>query len=275
MKARKEQPPGSRFCYQLDKPRLADYPTRSTETLKPLQPTLELIGEYQRRLWANRRHSVLLLVHGIDASGKDSLIRTLATHMDPAGFHAWSFGRPLGEEARHDFLWRVVPKLPAHGEVSAFNRSYHEATIAERVWPVHEPERYDWQARYDAIRAFEKHLLSEGTSLIKLWLNLSDSEHKKRLIKRLDKPRKRWKFDKSDIEAWYRRKEYMDFAEQSMAATHTDKAPWHIIPGDNKPAARAIVAELLAEHLQRLAPDYPSERPEVLDQYRKLLNDAD
>jgi polyphosphate kinase 2 (PPK2 family) len=272
MTTKTTHPSGGQFSYQPGMPRLSDYPTGPVDGLEPLESSLKRIGEYQRRLWANGRHSVLLLVHGMDASGKDSLIRTLATYMDPAGFHAWSFSRPQGDEARHDFLWRVVPKLPAQGEVAAFNRSHYEATIAERVWPVHEPGRYNWQARYNALRAFETHLISEGTTVIKVWLNLSAAEHKRRLLKRLDKPHKRWKFDRSDVEGWHRRGEYVDYAEQTIAATHDVDAPWHIIPGDHKPAARAITAQLLAFQLQRLAPDYPSHNPEVLDEYRKLLD---
>lgn len=275
MAAKNWQKAASSFLYHPDKPHLADYTTGARQDLTPLETSLELIGEHQRRLWANNHHSILLLIHGMDASGKDSLIRTLATYMDPAGFHAWSFGRPQGEEARHDFLWRVVPKLPGQGEVSAFNRSYYEATIAERIWPVHGPERYDWPARYEAMRAFERHLSSEGTKVIKIWLNLSDAEHKRRLLKRLDKPHKRWKFDRSDIEGWHRRGEYIAYAEETIAATHNSDAPWHIIPGDNKPTARAIAADLLASRLQSLAPDYPTERKEVLDSYRKLLDAGD
>lgn len=261
------------WFYQPDQPRLSDYASDISDEgeLVPLETSLENIGEYQRRLWANGTKAVLLIVHGLDASGKDSLIRTLATYMDPAGFHAWSFGRPAGAETRHDFLWRVVPLLPAFGEVVAFNRSHHEAVIAERLWPVHELERYDWQVRYGSIRAFERHLVEEGTVIIKCWLKLSVEEHKRRLIKRLDKPRKRWKFDPSDIDAWQKRDDYIRYAEQAIAATHTPEAPWLIIPADRKPVARALLASILAERLRALAPEYPSEDEAVLKAYRSLL----
>jgi polyphosphate kinase 2 (PPK2 family) len=214
---------------------------------------------------------VLLVVHGPDTSGKDSLIRTLTTYVDPAGFHAWSFSRPQGAEARHDFLWRVTPFLPGFGEMVAFNRSHHEAVISERVWPVHEPESYNWENRYRSLRNFENHLVEEGTTVIKVWLNLSEDEHRRRLLKRLDKPRKRWKFDKSDIDGWEKRGEYEKFAEEALAATHTRDAPWLIVPGDNKSQARAIVAAILAERLQGMAPEYPEEDESVLDAYRTLL----
>lgn len=191
--------------------------------------------------------------------------------MDPAGFHAWSFGRPQGEELRHDFLWRIVPFLPALGQLAAFNRSHHEAVMAERIWPCRDPQRYDWQARYGAIRGFEDHLVQEGTTIIKVWLQMSPEEHRQRLLKRLEKPRKRWKFDASDIEAWDQREPYLECVEEALAATHTTAAPWLVVPGDSKPAARAIVAQVLAEQLQALAPDYPREHGDILEQYRRRL----
>lgn len=242
--------------------------------LPPLEQSLELIGEHQRRLWANREQALLLVVHGTDASGKDSLIRTLATYVDPAGFHAWSFSRPNDTEARHDFLWRTVPFLPELGQMVAFNRSYHEAVMAERLWPVREPEHYDWPARYEAIRSFERHLVQEGTTIVKVWLRVSEEEHRERLLARLDKPRKRWKFATSDIDAWRRRDEYHQAASEAMLATHSGYAPWYVVPGNRKPDARAIVAGILAERLQLLAPEYPSHDPEVIEHYRELLSES-
>ena len=256
-----------------DQPALEGYPSlyEGDDKLPALEASLEEIGEYQRRLWANRKQALLVVIHGPDTSGKDSLIRTLATYADPAGFHAWSFGRPNETEAAHDFLWRVTPYLPAYGQMVAFNRSHHEAVIGERVWPVRDADTYHWPARFEAIRNFERHLVSEGTCVVKIWLNLSEDEHKQRLLKRLDKPRKRWKFDRSDIEGWKQRARYQAFAEEALAQTHTEEAPWFIVPGDRKPQARAIVAALLAGVLKQLAPDYPAEHPDVLEDYRQLL----
>lgn len=255
------------------KPGFSDYPTLLEEgaDLPGLEASLEDIGEFQRRLWANREKALLFIVQGPDTSGKDSLIRTLATFTDPAGFHAWSFGRPEGAEKRHDFLWRATPLLPGFGEMVAFNRSHHEAVIAERVWPIHAPESYNWENRYRSIRNFERHLTEEGTTLVKVWLNLSEDEHRRRLLKRLDKPRKRWKFDESDIDGWHKRKHYEAYAEEAITATHTDEAPWLIVPGDSKPQARTIVAGILAQTLKQLAPEYPKERSDVLERYRRLL----
>lgn len=259
--------------YRPDQPELSDYPQQPPEsaTLPDLPGALGDIGEYQHRLWANQERSLLLVFHGLDTSGKDSLIRTLATRMDPAGFHAWSFRRPHGDEIRHDFLWRVTPLLPARGEVAAFNRSHHEATISERVFPVHTASRYNWSARHAALRHFEAHLTQEGTTILKFWLNLSAEEHRRRLIARIDKPHKQWKFDQSDIETWRRRQELQRYAEETIAATHCVTAPWFIIPGDSKPASRAIIAQLVADQLQALAPDYPAADKQVLRKYRGML----
>ncbi|MDX1757773.1 MAG: polyphosphate kinase [Marinobacter sp.] len=259
------------------RPELAAYPSRLDSSLgeAELADRLVQIGEYQRRLWANRQRALLLVVHGPDASGKDSLIRTLATHVDPAGFHAWSFGRPTALEARHDFLWRTVSLLPALGEMVAFNRSYHEAVMAERLWPVRAPAHYDWPARHASIRHFERHLVQEGTTILKVWLHLSEDEQRRRLLKRLDQPRKRWKFDPSDVEAWRRRAEYRAVVAEAMAATHTEEAPWLIIPGDRKADARALVAGIVAQRLQALAPEYPPRDEAVLARYRGLLEGRD
>ena len=235
-----------------------------------LDAVLDGLHEYQRRLFANRRHGVLLVVQGLDAAGKDSLIRTLARAMDPAAFRVHAFSRPLGEEVDHDFLWRVWRHLPARGEVVAFNRSHYEAVLAERLWPTGDIG-VDWRGRYRAINEFEGHLHREGTRLIKVWLNTSQDEQRRRLLKRLDKPRKRWKFDPSDMDSWRARDRYLALVNETLTATHTDHAPWHLIPNDDKPSARARVAGLLADLLESLAPEYPREDIDCIEHYRALL----
>ena len=236
-----------------------------------LDTGLDGLHEYQRRLFANRRHGVLLVVQGLDAAGKDSLIRTLAQAMDPAAFRVHAFGRPLGEEVDHDFLWRVWRHLPARGDVVAFNRSHYESVLAERLWPVTEHSSDDWPLKYEAINAFEQHLHREGTRIIKIWLNTSQEEQRRRLLKRLAKPRKRWKFDAADVESWLARGAYLTLVNETLAATHTLHAPWHLIPNDNKPHARLEVARLLLTTLKELAPEYPQENPQCIEHYRQVL----
>ncbi|WP_237440343.1 polyphosphate kinase 2 family protein [Alcanivorax sp. DP30] len=247
----------------------------STGSVADLGSSLDTLNEYHRRLMANRRYGVLLVVQGLDAAGKDSLIRTLAQGMDPAGFRVHSFSRPLGEEVHHDFLWRVWRHLPERGEVVAFNRSHYESVLAERLWPISEHASDEWPLKYQSINAFEEHLHREGTRIIKIWLNTSRDEQRKRLVKRLDKPRKRWKFDDADIRSWEARADYLQLVNEVLPATHTEYAPWHVIPNDDKPAARAVVAAILAESLKSLAPEYPREHAACIARYRELLLDQD
>lgn len=240
-----------------------------------LASSLELVHEYQRRLLANRQFGVLLVVQGMDAAGKDSLIRTLAQAMDPAGFRVHSFARPLGEEVHHDFLWRVWRHLPERGELVAFNRSHYESVLAERLWPVPEHASDEWPLKYQSINAFERHLHREGTRIIKVWLNTSRDEQRRRLLKRLESPRKRWKFDDADVKSWEARDQYLSLVNEVLPATHTDYAPWHVIPNDHKPTARAAVAAILADTLMGLAPDYPPDHTGCIERYRQLLQQKD
>lgn len=245
--------------------------SRSLDNLATLDALLAALEEAQRRLHANGTRAVLLILQGLDASGKDSLIRTLAQGLDPAGFRVWSFGRPTAEEARHDFLWRAVRRLPAHGEVTAFNRSHYEAVLAERLLPeAFSAERF-WSQRYATITSFEQHLHASGTRIIKVWLHQSREEQRQRLLKRLDEPRKRWKFEPADIDTFNDRERYLRAVEKAIAETHHKEAPWHIVPADSKPEARRIVASLLLQALEELAPDYPRENEEALANYRRQL----
>lgn len=239
--------------------------------LPDLSKCLDDLGEAQRRLHANARHAVLLILQGLDASGKDSLLRTLAQGLDPAGFRVYSFGRPTPEESAHDFLWRVIPRLPAHGHIVAFNRSHYEAVLAERVLEEAPDAKRFWQARYRTINAIEKHWHDSGTRIIKVWLHQSEAEQKERLLKRLDEPRKRWKFDPSDLDTFAQRGPYLDAMADMVEATNSAEAPWHLIPADNKAHARVAVAGILLRQLHELAPEYPDSDPALDARYRAML----
>lgn len=257
------------------RPDLARHDTRARDAdladLPALDDLIAALEEAQRRLHANGRHAVLLILQGLDASGKDSLIRTLAQGLDPAGFKVWSFGRPTAEEAAHDFLWRAVLRLPARGEVTAFNRSHYEAVLAERLLVGADTRERFWNARCATIASFEKHLQASGTRIIKVWLHQSREEQRQRLLKRLDEPRKRWKFEPADIDTFKDRERYLAAVEKTIARTHHADAPWHIVPADSKPDARRIVASLLLAVLEELAPDYPDEDGMALARYRAQL----
>jgi len=257
------RPNPDKLATEMSKPDLAALPE--------LSGCLDGLSEAQRKLHANGQHAVLLILQGLDASGKDSLLRTLAQGLDPAGFRVYSFGRPSPEELKHDFLWRVIPKLPAFGQVVAFNRSHYEAVLAERLLPGAETSKRFWQARYRSINALEKHWQDHGTQIIKVWLHQSEAEQKQRLLKRLDEPRKRWKFDPSDLDTFAQREPYLSAMADMVEATSTPEAPWHLIPADSKAQARAAVAGILREHLSQLAPEYPDSDTALDARYRALL----
>lgn len=242
-----------------------------TQALPELAELLARLEEAQRRLHASRRYGVLLIVQGLDASGKDSLLRTLNQGMDPAGFHVHSFGRPSQEESSHDFLWRIMAHLPARGHVSAFNRSHYEAVMAERLLPNASNCASFWRTRCEAITAFEQHLHANGTRVLKVWLHTSAQEQRARLLRRLDDPRKRWKFEPADIDTFHERELYLSVADEAMRQTATAESPWYVIPADQKPVARRLVAQLLTDLLEHLAPDYPPGDPVVDARYRALL----
>jgi polyphosphate kinase 2 (PPK2 family) len=259
-------PPG---CDDLDRfaSRLPDPGVKAGDVIKGLR-------EKHRCLGARQEHAVLLVVQGVDTSGKNNLLRHLARGLDPAGFRAWAFGPPRGAEQDHDFLWRAWPLLPAPGEMVAFNRSYYEAVLAERLWPVRPPKlEPDWAERHRAINAFERHLVQSGTTIIKCWLHLSGEEHRRRLLARLDDPRKQWKFEESDVRNFRQRNDYLALAGKTLHETHTGWAPWHLIPADDRGRARALVAALVGQKLDALAPSWPACDEELLSQFKSALQD--
>ena len=262
-------------CWQGGRPDLSTYPTvvekEHIETLPELEPLQTELEEAQRRLWAHRQKAVLIILQGLDASGKDSMIRTINQALDPVAFRAWSFGRPTEEEARHDFLWRVGHKMPGFGQITVFNRSQCEAVLAERLLPDAIEDEDFWRKRCHILRDYESHLARCGTTIIKVWLHQSKEEQRDRLLKRLDQPRKRWKFDASDVDTFQDRERYLSAMEFAVAETHCNDAPWYLVPNDDKKVARRIVLQLLLQHLNVLAPDYPDYDNTLDDRFRKLL----
>ncbi|MCF6225016.1 MAG: hypothetical protein L3J22_01760 [Xanthomonadales bacterium] len=224
------------------------------------------------RLQASQSHSILLVFQALDAAGKDSMIRALFSAQDPAIIKVASFKSPSKIESRHDFLWRTNKQLPARGEVCIFNRSYYEEVLVVRV---HEgflnsqyPKGIDnpaelWPLRYQAISAYEKHLASSGTLILKFWLNVSVEEQKKRFLSRLDQPKKRWKFNPTDVKEMAYRTAYDEAFADMVNATSTDYAPWFMIPADDKPRARMEVGKIVVEALQGMGLEYPQLDPEI------------
>lgn len=224
------------------------------------------------RLQASQSHSVLLVFQALDAAGKDSMIRALFSAQDPAIIKVAAFKSPSKIESRHDFLWRTNQQLPARGEVCIFNRSYYEEVLVVRVHENFLNSQYPngidnpadlWPLRYQAISAYEKHLAASGTLILKFWLNVSVEEQKKRFLSRLDRPKKRWKFNPRDVKEMAFRAAYDEAFADMVNATSTDYAPWFMIPADDKPRARMEVGKIVLEALEGMGLEYPQLDPAI------------
>ena len=213
------------------------------------------IDDLQYRLYAEGRRSVLLILQGLDASGKDGVIRRVFVGVNPIGLEFRSFGVPAGAEVEHDYLWRIHAALPARGKVGVFNRSHYEDVVAVRMREL-APEEV-WRRRYEHIRAFERMLVDEGTAIVKVFLNVSREEQRARLQERIDDPRKRWKFRRDDLAVRERFADWIAAWDDALTETSTDFAPWHVVPADRNWLKALAVAELLCATLERLDPQVP------------------
>ena len=208
------------------------------------------LNKLQLRLHASNEHGVLLVLQGMDTSGKDGAIRHVFSHVSPLGVRAEPFGAPSEDERRYDYLWRVHTKAPRRGELVIFNRSHYEDVLVTRVrgWI----NKATCKQRYQHIRDFERMLSDEGISIIKCYLHISKQEQKQRLQARMDDPDKHWKLQASDFEDRRLWKDYIKAYEDAMAATSTDYAPWYVIPADSKLYRDYFLMTLLVETLEGL-----------------------
>ena len=226
------------------------------EGLARLQELVEQLSVLHNRLWAEGTRSLLLVLQGMDASGKDGTVRHVFTGVNPQGCSVVSFREPTASELAHDYLRRVHARCPARGEMTIFNRSHYEDVVVVRVREL-VPERV-WRRRYEHIRGFERMLVDEGTTVVKVFLHVSRDEQRKRLQERLENPEKRWKFRVSDLEA---RKHWDDFHaayEDAIRETSTKWAPWYVVPADHNWVRNLTVAEILVDALDRLNPQLPT-----------------
>lgn len=233
----------------------------------------------QDRLFAAGRRSLLVILQGMDASGKDGTVRHVMGGVNPQGCRVEGFRAPNADEVKHHFLWRPMRYLPARGMISIFNRSYYEEVIVVRVHPQFlEPQNLPpykklsdvWKRRYEEIRSFEETLVNSGTSVLKFFLHISKEEQKRRLIDRLSQVEKRWKFNPGDLEERKLWDKYVDAIEDALPATSTKSAPWYIVPADDKWYARAVVADLIAQHLESLDLEYPKLSDEDVAQFLQM-----
>ena len=223
----------------------------------------ERLSLLQERLWAESTRSLLVVIQAIDTGGKDGTIRSVLSGVNPQGVRVIGFGKPNEVELAHDYLWRIHRETPQDGYIKVFNRSHYEDVLVVRV---HQLVTEDvWSRRFGHIRDFERMLADEGTTIVKIFLNISKEEQRKRLQARLDEPDKHWKFNKADLadrEMW---DDYQQAFEDAISETSTEFAPWYVVPANRKWYRNLVVSSILIETLQRMDPQYPDPE-EGLDQ---------
>ena len=227
------------------------------------------LAELQDKLFAEGKEGVVFMIQAMDAAGKDGTIKHVMSGMNPASIETYSFKTPSKDELAHDYLWRAICHLPKRGNIGVFNRSYYEDVLVVRVKSLqktykmparcidlNEDELFDM--RYKQIRNFEEYLYENGYRLVKIFLNVSKEEQKKRFIARIDEPEKNWKFSAGDLDERDLWPQYMDAFEKAIGNTSTKTAPWYIIPADQKWYARYLVSEVLVKTLEDINPQYPT-----------------
>ncbi|HUL12738.1 MAG TPA: polyphosphate kinase 2 family protein [Methylococcaceae bacterium] len=244
-----------------------------------LEENLASLAEVQQVLYADDRYSVLIVLQAMDAAGKDGTIKHVMSGVNPQGCQVFAFKKPSAEDLDHNFLWRYMRCLPERGRIGIFNRSYYEDVLVVKVHselldqqklPDGKRGKSFWAARYEDINAFERHLVRNGTVVLKFFLHVSKDEQKKRFLERLERSEKNWKFSTADLAERQFWDDYQDAYEEAITATSTDWAPWYIIPADNKWASRTVAADIITRTLIDLNLQYP----EVSDAQRQLLAEA-
>jgi PPK2 family polyphosphate:nucleotide phosphotransferase len=251
----------------------------SAEAEPHLARGLELLARYQDRLAAQASHSVLLVLQALDAAGKDSTVKHVMSGTNPAFVRVHSFKVPSTEELMHTYLWRYSVRIPERGCVGIFNRSHYEEVLVVRVHPeLLERQRLPaemrgpdiWQHRFDEINAWERHLVRNGTRIVKVFLNVSREEQHRRFLERIDNPDKNWKFSAADVRERHCWDDYMHAYSEALSNTSTHWAPWHVVPADHKWYTRLAVATLVVDALMEIDPQYP--RP--TEEERRALAEA-
>jgi PPK2 family polyphosphate:nucleotide phosphotransferase len=249
--------PGDTRSLRLDKGEAADLLQRGTQWL----------AEEQDMLYAQNRWSLLLVFQAMDAAGKDGTIKHVMSGINPQGCQVFSFKQPSSEDLDHDFLWRYVKRLPERGRIGIFNRSYYEEVLVVRVHedilkrqklPPRVLSKRIWDERLSDIAHFEDYLTRQGTIILKFFLYLSRKEQKKRFMERLDRPDKHWKFSPSDVHERKFWGDYMHAFEEAIRATASKRAPWYVVPADNKWFTRLLVAAAIVEAMEKLDLAYPT-----------------
>lgn len=236
------------------------------EAKKMLADRAKHLANLQERLYAEDKWAVLVILQGMDAAGKDSIVEHVLYGVNPMGCDVHAFKAPTSDDLEHDFLWRVAQRVPQRGRIGIFNRSHYEECLVVRVHPEilakqKLPPRLVtkniWKERFEDIRAFERHLVRNGTVVLKFHLRISKEEQRARFLDRLDDPNKRWKFNMGDVaerKLWPR---YMAAYQDMIRKTSTKEAPWIVVPADHKWFARLVVSAALIEALEKIDPKFP------------------
>ncbi|MBF0586122.1 polyphosphate kinase 2 family protein [Prosthecochloris sp. N3] len=245
-----------------------------------LKAHVDELKDLQQVHYADDRYSVLLIFQAMDAAGKDSAIKHVMSGVNPQGCQVYSFSHPSQRELDHDFLWRAGCWLPERGRIGIFNRSYYEEVLIVRVHPEilqsqKIPEdllngRDVWKSRFESINSMERHLHHNGTRIVKFFLHLSKEEQRKRFLARIDNPEKNWKFSIADIRERQYWDDYMHAYEECLTHTSTRRAPWYIVPADDKKNARLIVSQIILDTFRSLDLSYPETSPERREELLRI-----
>lgn len=253
--------PGSRVNLSEFDPGFSAGYHKKSETKKELERNAKRLRELQQVLWAEGKHSLLIVLQALDAGGKDGTIRQVFRGVNPQGCQVTSFKVPTEEELGHDYLWRVHKATPRRGYIGVFNRSHYEDVLVVRVHNLVPKEV--WQQRYEQINQFEKLLADTGTTILKFFLYISKEEQKERFEARLMDPGKNWKFSMGDVKEREHWEEYMAAYEDALSLCSTPWAPWFIIPANHKWYRNLVVSEILVDTLEKLDMHYPPPLPDA------------
>ncbi|WP_028377733.1 PPK2 family polyphosphate kinase [Leeuwenhoekiella sp. MAR_2009_132] len=265
---------------------------KKSELEDELDDVSKAIAEIQNAMYAHGKYAVLICIQGMDTAGKDSLIREVFKNFNARGLVVHSFKVPTELELNHDYLWRHYIALPARGKFGIFNRTHYENVLVTRVHPeyilseklpgVHEVSDIDeafWEKRFEQINNFEQHIAENGTIIFKFFLHLSKEEQKSRLLRRLDKPNKNWKFSAGDLKERKLWDTYQEYYEDALNKTSKFHAPWYVVPADDKPTTRLILAKIILEKLSQYKdikePELDAKTASNIDEYRKQLESED
>lgn len=258
--------------FKSNDPKIIEKAVGKQESLKLKE---DLIN-YQKKLYAGKKASILLIFQAMDAAGKDGTISHVMSGINPQGCQVHNFKAPTEEEYSHDFLWRHTLKLPPSGIIGVHNRSHYENVLVSKVHPeyvlnehisgiqsIKDIKQSFWDDRYKSIKNFEEHLTNNGTIIVKFFLHVSKEEQTERFLKRINNPKKNWKFNAKDVEERLLWDDYMQAYETAIHATSTHKAPWYIIPADKKWYAHLLVTKIFHETMESIHPEFPTLNKEM------------